>query len=198
MPNTPSTETAPQSPDPSPDPSPAATGADRAGLSSRSRWALALLFVIAVTAVVFAPALQGGFIWDDQSLVVNNCYIKHAHYLSRNLTSSFWDVCGSEEPAELLANAYFRPIVTLSYMVDYQLWGLDARGYHLTSLLLHLVAVALAYLFVYRLMPQRPLAALFASLMFSLHPTRAESVAWISGRTDLMAAVFILLTLHLS
>jgi len=152
------------------------------------------LLVITVV-LTFAPALRGTFVWDDIPLIVNNAYIQDFKYTGRNLSHRFWDV-SSRSVSERLANNYYRPLVTLSLMVDHRLHGLNPRGYHLTNLLLHLAAVLLVFHLARRTL-DRLLPAVVCAVVFALHPSRAEAVAWISGRADLLAAVFFLVALLL-
>jgi hypothetical protein len=85
-----------------------------------------------------------------------------------------------------LAVAYFRPLVTLSFLADQVLWGLAPWGFHLTNLALHAGTTLLVYAIARRLL--RPEAAAFtAAALFALHPCHAEAVLWVSGRTDLLA-----------
>lgn len=155
-----------------------------------------LLFLAVV--LTFFPALQGNFIWDDTSLIAQNAYIKEFRHLGRNLSHHFWDVSfASEELIKGQANVYFRPFVTLSFMFDYWLYGLKPWGYHFTNLLLHLLTVALAYRFTSQLLPNKPVVTWFTTLVFAIHPSRAEAVSWISGRTDIMMAIFFMLALIL-
>ena len=156
----------------------------------RPGWpAVALLLV----AVAHAPALDGAFIWDDEQLIRDNEYIKDLGNVGRAFTHDFWDVAAEAGGgAGRQANTYYRPLVTLSYMVDHALWGGEVRGYHLTNLALHLAVVLLVYTFCTRVVVAPPWWAMAVATLFGLHPSRGESVAWISGRTDVLMALFAL------
>ncbi|PID38711.1 MAG: hypothetical protein CSA65_02575 [Proteobacteria bacterium] len=157
----------------------------------RARWVLVGLLLI--TAAVYARSIGGGFIWDDHNLIVDNRYVQDWRYLRRNLESRFWDTSNTRQ--RWRQGHYFRPIVTLSYQLDYALWGPRAAGFHLTNVALHLLVVWLAWLLCRRLAPQRLLVAVVGAGVFALHPTRVESVVWISGRTDVLLALFVLAAL---
>lgn len=98
----------------------------------------------------------------------------------------------------------YQPLAWLSWGVDYALWGLDARGYHLQNVLWHAIAAALAFLVARRLLaaaraarPGEPTwsleaAAFFAALVFAAHPLRVESVTWIAERRDVICGAFSL------
>ncbi|MFA5585839.1 MAG: hypothetical protein WDA02_04770 [Saccharofermentanales bacterium] len=97
---------------------------------------------------------------------------------------------------------YYRPLTILSYTLDRDLWGSIAPFMHLENILLHLACALLVFAITRRLLPfwgvlnQWP--ALFAGLFFALHPLATESVSWISGRTDPLMAVFLLLAVWLT
>jgi tetratricopeptide (TPR) repeat protein len=98
----------------------------------------------------------------------------------------------------------YQPLAWLTYGLDYRLWGMDARGYHLQSALWHALSAALMVLLCRRLLEAaRPrvegepawgldAAALFAALVFALHPLRVESVSWASERRDVVCCAFAL------
>lgn len=90
---------------------------------------------------------------------------------------------------------YYRPITALSYYLDYNLFGQNTYLMHLENILIHAVNAVLLFLLASRLVP---LAArglpLAAALVFATHPANTEAVSWIAGRTDPLAALFILLS----
>lgn len=97
---------------------------------------------------------------------------------------------------------YFRPAVYLSYILDKYLWGAHESFMHLENMLLHAVNSCLVYLITLRVATKEQVehgmnTALFAALLFALHPIATEPVNWISGRTDLFAGFFLLLSLYL-
>jgi tetratricopeptide (TPR) repeat protein len=132
-------------------------------------------------------SLGGGFVWDDAPLIVDNSRIQRPGEYVRILTASFWETGDQHDRFR----AFFRPVVSLSYAADYALWGARPFGFHLTNLLLHFGCCWL----VYRIGLREPIprrAALAAAALFAVHPVHVESVAWISGRTDLLCAIFLL------
>jgi hypothetical protein len=153
---------------------------------------LAVLLVGAV-AIVFGPALQNGFVsWDDQWYVLGN----------QHLT-----VTAPEDIVWFFTHSYYWsyiPLTLLSHALDYALWGQTPLGHHLTSLVLHTVNTLWVFVLALSILRMagdgagfeeggaRAFAAFAAALLFSLHPLRAESVAWISDRKDLLCAFFLL------
>jgi tetratricopeptide (TPR) repeat protein len=93
----------------------------------------------------------------------------------------------------------YLPVRDLTYMVDYELWGLDPFGYHLSNLIYYLAACLAMYLLLSRLAARwtedAPLVAFLATLIFSVHPVHVESVAGIAQRKDLVMGLFSFLSL---
>jgi len=90
----------------------------------------------------------------------------------------------------------WNPLVWLSFMFDYQLYGLNPGGYHLTNLILHILSALLLFLLFNR-MTGAIWKSAFVAALFALHPLHVESVAWISERKDVLSAFFWMLTLCL-
>jgi tetratricopeptide (TPR) repeat protein len=143
--------------------------------------------VAAAALVVYLNALGGAFVWDDLYLIVNNPGIKSWAGAPRLFVSDLFSH---------VASNYFRPLQALSYLVDYQVWGLNAFGYHLTSVLLHALAALLVFRLGARLLGD-PYAAAIGALLFAVHPVHTEAVAYVAGRSDPLAAVFVLASLVL-
>jgi len=84
-----------------------------------------------------------------------------------------------------------RPFAALSYILDFQLWGANPLGYHITNLGIHILNTLLVVA-IARHWTQGGLAALLAGVIFGLHPVHAEAVTWITGRVDVIATFFYL------
>jgi len=146
-----------------------------------------LLFLIVFTT--YLPALKNGFVWDDDSYVVNNSYI-------RSLSSeSFWLILTG------FHSGNWHPLTWFSHALDYAFWSLNPQGHHLTSLILHGLNTSLVFMVVSmlltRILPWSStlLTAVVTSLLFGLHPLRVESVAWVAERKDLLCGFFYLLSI---
>ena len=143
---------------------------------------LAVLVLLAL-----APALAAGFVWDDGPLILDNPAVKNPRLLPQLLTSSFWQTGDRDDRFR----SFFRPLVSASYAADYAAWGPNALGFHLTNLLLHFGCVLLVYRIATR--EKLPGAAAFCgAALFAVHPVHVESVAWICGRTDVIATLLVL------
>jgi tetratricopeptide (TPR) repeat protein len=107
--------------------------------------------------------------------------------VKRVFTTNFWDVIESQ-------SGMYRPLTALSYLTDYHLSGENPRGFHLTNVVLNAVVCALVFLVLLELFAA-PLMALVAALFFAAFPMHVENVAWVSGRTDILATLFMLASL---
>jgi hypothetical protein len=152
-----------------------------------------LLFVGLLACLGLAPAMSGSWILDDGPLIATNARVHtlNAENVRFVLTHDMWDLDLSS--AQVGTNlVYFRPLVMLSYAIDWQLGGGSSVAFHLTNVLLHVLTVLLAGRALLR-WSKSPAGALLATAYFALHPARAESAAWISGRPDVLATLGLLL-----
>jgi tetratricopeptide (TPR) repeat protein len=164
-------------------------GSSEAGGSSvaagdSSRRALGLLGVALGAALAYATSLLGGFVWDDRTLILEGAL---PGLWRRPYEVFFRDFF--HRPEFDIGYGYFRPLTTLSYALDYALWGYRPAGYHLTNVALHALDSALVGTILLRLGFGTG-TSLLAALLFAVHPIHTENVAWISGRTDLLAFTF--------
>jgi tetratricopeptide (TPR) repeat protein len=135
-------------------------------------------FLAGITFFIFSPALSGLFVGlDDFDYVLTNPYVQKG--LSGETFGWAFSFYASN----------WHPLTWLSHLADVHIYGLNPRGHHLTSLLLHCANVVLLFLAMQRITQDRFRAALVAAL-FALHPLRVESVAWISERKDVLSAFF--------
>jgi tetratricopeptide (TPR) repeat protein len=148
---------------------------------------LLLAAVLVAVVAAYSNAIAGPFAWDDRLLIQDNPAVHRLGNPARHFTSVFWAKSASYEANPV----YYRPLVTLSYAADWVRSGGDPDAFHLTNVLLHLAAVALLFV-VARRLGAAPAAAALAAVLFGLAPRLTESVAWISGRTDVLATILAL------
>jgi len=141
--------------------------------------------IIILGFVVYGNSLNGRFIWDDELLIENNVLIKSFSNISRVFAHDIWADTGKE------GNTY-RPLQMVTYMIDYSLWKLNPKGYHLTNILLH-ISVALSIYWLINIIFKENWIALLAALFFVIHPIHTEAVTYISGRADPLALLLMLL-----
>ncbi len=162
---------------------------------TRARW-LAMGAVALLGLLAFLPAVGGAFVWDDLPLILGNANVRAPASLLELLATPFWDVSlGLEVGADYAA--LHRPLVKLAYHLAFRAFGETPGGYHWINLLLHASCVALVFDHLLGRLGRADVAGLGAAgigaALFAVHPTRVESVAWISGATDLWMTLFVLL-----
>lgn len=147
-----------------------------------------MLALLAVLAML--PSLLCGYIYDDVMLIEDNSYVKHLEYVGRAFATHFWDVPAFGSGG--IGLIYYRPLVTLSYLFNWLLGGGAPWVFHLFNVLTHAACTYLVMQIGWRWLGSRVLAAT-AALVFAVHGSRAESVIWIAGRTDVLMALWLLL-----
>jgi len=138
----------------------------------------ALSFIVVLTFFVLFPCLQGDLLhWDDDVHLTENRFVQglSPQHLKEIFTQR--------------VNNTYHPLTTLSFAVEYYFVGYRPFLYHLDNLLLH-IGVAVLIFFFLRQIGFTITTATFATLFFALHPTRVESVAWVTERKDVLYAFF--------
>lgn len=160
--------------------------------------------------ILYLSTMGNNFVYDDTFTVVNNYLIRSWHKIPMLFTHDYFTAAGELS---------YRPVVTVSYFIDYSLWRLNPIGFHLTNVLLHSLNAVLLFFLLTRLLgkPNRETGkgsqsvfpkhadvsvsgfatttnsvAFIASLIFCTHPLLAETVNAISYREDLLSATFSL------
>lgn len=110
------------------------------------------------------------------------------------LTSSW---LGGKPSTFAMTGTYFRPLTTLSYSLDYAIWGLSPFGYHLTDIVLHVFTAVMVYFLVRSLTQGRKMVAWTAALIFSFHPMLAEVVPTTERRNEVLVTLLLIFTLLL-
>lgn len=143
------------------------------------------LILIACVIAVYYNSLGNSFVFDDESVILGDQSLTTMSSIPKYFTG--------EEGFHKVIGKYYRPIVSTSYNIDYALWELDPFGFHLTNLLIHLIATLILFRVLQVLFYKYKycnLAALLGTLIFALHPIHTEAVSWVSGRTDSFVTVF--------
>ena len=151
--------------------------------------------VAALTFVAFLPALSASFLnWDD-----NVNFLDNPAYRGLGPAQVHWALTST-------LFGHYIPLTRLSWGLNYVLGGMNPFGYHLVNVLLHAANAVLFYVVARRILAAAAgdgsqdgrehwpvcLSAAVAALVFGLHPLRAEPVAWITGRADLLCGTFAL------
>ncbi len=145
--------------------------------------ALCTVLLLATLAVYFRATRNPFVNFDDPTYVTENRNIQ------QGLTSATlkWALL-----ATYATN--WHPLTWISHALDYQLFGLNAAGHHLTSVLLHALNAGILFLLLARVTGARTKSLIVAAI-FALHPINVESVAWVAERKNVLAMFFLLLTM---
>ncbi|HOY09378.1 MAG TPA: hypothetical protein PLB05_04805 [Candidatus Omnitrophota bacterium] len=159
-----------------------------------------IFLLVFLTFLSFSNSLNNDFIGDSLSIFRNNSFYKHPAHLkylfSRQLIMApeqyqpRWR--GEENFYSGLIS--YRPVTALTFFTDYALYRDNPLGFHLTNILLHLVAVGLVFSLAWSLLPN-PAFAFMAALLFGVHPIQSEAVTCIGYRSDLLATLLTLAAL---
>jgi protein O-mannosyl-transferase len=154
------------------------------------RWSPATLFsiLILLSVLPYCNTLLDGFVYDDTTQILDNPYILSFRHLGEIFLSNVWSYVGSRAHTN-----YYRPMMTLGYLICFKIFGAAPYGYHLANVLFHAAVVCMLYILTRRMFQNRVLAFLAAAL-FALHPIHTESLNWVAAVTDLQVTLFFLLT----
>lgn len=153
-----------------------------------------IVLLIAGIAVYF-NSFFNGFIWDDQTIIVLNEYIRGWSNLPAIFTTDLHQF-------SLEQSNFYRPLQVLSYTLDHSFWKLKPMGYHITNVLWHILNAMLVY-FLFNAAGKRSAGektetkwpAFLTALIWLVHPLHTQCATYASGRADLLVTAFILSTL---
>ncbi len=136
------------------------------------------LILLGLAVTVYAPAMNGGFVWDDETLITGNPVVQAPDGLRR-----IWLTTESTD--------YF-PLTYTSFWIQWRLWGNDPAGFHLVNVLLH----AAGCLVLWRVLVGLGIpGAWLGAAVFAVHPVNVASVAWISEQKNTLSQLLFLLAL---
>lgn len=153
------------------------------GILSAER--IGLLLVLAATFSLYAPTVSYQFVYDDHYQILQNPHLRSWQFLPVYFSQSMWSQLGNSD-----TNLY-RPLFLLWLRLQMAVFGAEPAGWHLTTVLLHVLATGLVYLLARRLLRSYA-AALAAALVFGVHPIHTEAVAWVSGVPEPLSAALLL------
>ncbi|MCE5213035.1 MAG: tetratricopeptide repeat protein [Deltaproteobacteria bacterium] len=155
-------------------------------ISSKEKNLIVYVVLTIVTLAVFWQVNQFDFVNIDDGV-----YVTENSHLQSGLTLDGLRWAFTTTYAE-----FWHPLTWLSLMLDYQLFGLNAGGYHMTNLILHILSTLLLF-WLFNRMTGALWPSAFVAAFFALHPLHVESVAWVAERKDVLSAFFWMLTLCL-
>ena len=146
-----------------------------------------LILIVVVSLLVFYKTLKYDFVADDWLLIYDKAdFLNDWSNLKTVFVQPFPAVTYEPIP-------FYRPIITLANFINFHLSGKTTFGYHLVNLGFHILNAILLYLLIFLLFKSE-LLSLFTALFFAVHPIHTNSVVWISGRPDLIACFFVILS----
>lgn len=149
-------------------------GRAMAEASSTRSTVLGVAAIAALTLAAYAPAIRGGFVWDDDAYVTENRALRSLDGLR-----AIW--------LDVRATPQYYPLVHSTFWAEYHLWGRNPLGYHIVNVAMHAAGAVLLWLVLRRLSVP---GAFFAAAIFAVHPVHVESVAWVTERKNVLSGVF--------
>ena len=155
-----------------------AARADKAVLRAQLlKWAPYIILLF--TALLYSKATFNELLaFDDSTFIYDNALVKGGNFLKIFTT---------------FADGKYQPLTTLSFALEYKLFGFNPMPFHITNILLHLCSTFLVFKIAERLSGNST-TAVVVSLLFAIHPMHVEEVAWASERKDMLYALFYLLS----
>ena len=145
-----------------------------------------LVVILAMTGFAYAVTLGFGYVYDDVLQIRDNPRIKSIDFLPSYFTHQVW-AQAQNQPENL-----YRPFFLTWLLANFEAFGTFPSGWHLTTVVLHLLVTCLVFLLARQLIPDDGTGALVAAAIFALHPSHVEAVAWVSGVSEPLAAAFFL------
>jgi protein O-mannosyl-transferase len=143
---------------------------------------LSLAAILLATLFTYLSTFTFGWVYDDPPQIPQNPNLQWGR-LGYLFTHHLWASAVGPEAR------FYRPLLTLWFLINKTLFGLDPHWFHVTTVLAHISATALAYAIARKLLRDAG-AALFAAAIFGLHPLQVESASWISAVNDPLSAAF--------
>ncbi len=153
--------------------------------TQKNRLIIHILLTVIVLAA-YGQVYQFGFVNIDDSL-----YVTENSRVQSGITWKSFSWAFLTTYAE-----FWHPLTWLSLMLDHQLFGLNAGGYHVTNLILHILSTLMLF-WLFDRMTKEVWKSAFVAALFAIHPLHVESVAWIGERKDILSAFFWMMTLCL-
>ncbi|MEW6101747.1 MAG: tetratricopeptide repeat protein [Candidatus Omnitrophota bacterium] len=152
---------------------------------------LGIVVIIFLGLLVYSNSLKNGFVYDDELVIVENPFLNSLKNIKYFFTREYFP--GSGEFT-------YRPMLTLTYLLDYHFWKENPFGYHLTNVIIHVLNATLFYFFLLLLLPflgkgkAKHGIALLAGIFFVLHPVQTQAVNAVGFRDDPLFFLFFLLS----
>lgn len=140
---------------------------------------VSVVIILLITSLVLLPTLTNGWLgWDDKINIIDNLLVRSLSWERIKLIFQTSEINGS-----------YMPLPILTWAVNYHFGGFDPFGFHLVNLILHLGITSLVFFCIQKL-TNNAWVAILTAFLFGIHPMHVETVAWITGRKDLLYAIF--------
>jgi hypothetical protein len=146
----------------------------------------ALLFYLALTALLFGRSLNYEFVYDDQWRIYRNLAVQQLQPLGVYFSNP------ETQSGRSFEGHTYRPLITWIFALTHRVAGMKAMVYRAQNLALHAVNATLVYLIGVEILALSGGAALFAGLLFLVHPLQVESVAWVSELSNILVVTWML------
>jgi tetratricopeptide (TPR) repeat protein len=190
-----------------------ANASPQRGLPRKSSIVLQALSIVILAFLIYGNSLYNGFVFDDDAQVLRNPWIRNIRHVPEIFLSGVWRFRG-------MTSNYYRPLMHITNMISYALFGLKPWGFHLVNILFHAGVSVLVLIVTTRLIGESSrcrdggtppsllinargragwlLSSPFlAAVLFASHPIHTEAVAWVAGLPDVAFAFFYLLSFYL-
>jgi protein O-mannosyl-transferase len=149
---------------------------------------LAVGIPLALTALVYLRCLPNGFVYDDNEMIRINRFIGDWSFIWKAFVNDLW---WFRDPYRLPQSSYYRPLQDVWLAINYHLFGTQPYGWHITSIIVQLIAVYLVFRITRELTRDR-IAAGFAAALYGLMPIHAQAVVWACAIPLSMSGMFAL------
>ena len=147
-----------------------------------------VIILIIVGFITYKDCLNNPLFWDDEATIINNLFIRDFRYIKEMFTSGYHYGWGEK------TNLY-RPLATLSFAIEYHLFKLNPKIYHLTNIILHIINSLILFFLSQELFRLKKIS-FFISLLYLIHPQATEVVNYASHRPELLMCLFLLLSFY--
>ncbi|XP_055536777.1 protein O-mannosyl-transferase TMTC1-like [Wyeomyia smithii] len=148
-------------------------------------------FVGLIAVLCYLNGVQGDFVHDDIPAITMNKDVLGLSPVSQVFRNDFWGA----PMADLSSHKSYRPLTTLTFRLNYITFGLRSLWFHATNVVLHAAACVLFTRVCTTIARLRKNFAVFAGVLFAVHPIHTEAVTGIVGRADVLACIFFLISL---
>ena len=158
----------------------------------RTNYTIHFIILLSLITLAYLPTFSGEFILDDHPLVNENPYVKE----SRSLWSYFSqeDGVSTHDKKSDYHTGYYRPLINITYFIDFRLWGMRPAGFRAVNLAFHLMTSMLLFLLVAKY--YKGMVPLITALFFGLHAVNTEVVSWITARNNVLVSFFSLASFY--